>query len=143
MFCIICDEKSKKDSVFCESCGKPENVNCTVRIVAHMEDAERKAWDSLARYKFQMFGYWAAIWVHLNRIGKFKKPNPWRTLVKFSKQQISPSPRSLSKIVACRNCLGFLNVDEASECDFCDWIGHEACESSHNCQDDPTKKDDL
>lgn len=43
--------------------------------------AERKAWDSLARYKFQMFGYWAAIWVHLNRIGNFRRKNPWKRLV--------------------------------------------------------------
>ena len=28
-----------------------------------INDAERKAWDALARYKFWMFGYWAAIWV--------------------------------------------------------------------------------
>jgi len=48
--------------------------------------AERKAWDSLRRYKFQMFGYWAAIWVHLNRIGRFKKPNPWRSLVRSARE---------------------------------------------------------
>jgi hypothetical protein len=50
--------------------------------LAHELDvAERKAWESLARYKFQMFGYWAAIWVHLNRIGGFKRRNPWAALV--------------------------------------------------------------
>ena len=50
--------------------------------LAHELDvAEAKAWDSLAKYKFQMFGYWAAIWVHLNRIGGFKRPNPWKGLV--------------------------------------------------------------
>ena len=43
--------------------------------------AERRAWDSLARYKFQMFGYWAAIWVHLNRIGGFGRANPFASLV--------------------------------------------------------------
>lgn len=32
-----------------------------------MREAERKAIDSLARYKFLMFGYWAGVWVHLNR----------------------------------------------------------------------------
>ncbi|MNE18065.1 hypothetical protein D3C87_1991990 [compost metagenome] len=51
--------------------------------LAHELDvAEAKAWDSLARYKFQMFGYWAAIWVHLNRIGGFKRANPWTGLVR-------------------------------------------------------------
>jgi hypothetical protein len=50
-------------------------------LEAHLNEAETKAWDSLARYKFQMFGYWAAIWVHLNRIGHFKRKNPFRGLV--------------------------------------------------------------
>lgn len=52
------------------------------RLLNSLEEAEIKAWDSLARYKFQMFGYWAAIWVHLNRIGDFQKPNPFSRLVK-------------------------------------------------------------
>ena len=56
-------------------------------LIRHLEEAETKAWDSLARYKFQMFGYWAAIWVHLNKIGGFKRPNPWRELVKQAKSQ--------------------------------------------------------
>lgn len=48
--------------------------------------AERKAWDALARYKFWMFGYWAGVWVHLNRISGQKRPNPWAELVKRAKQ---------------------------------------------------------
>ena len=52
-----------------------------VAILRAMEEAERKAWDSLARYKFYMFGYWVAAWVQLNHVGGFKKPNPWRDLV--------------------------------------------------------------
>ncbi len=44
--------------------------------------AERKAWDSLARYKFQMFGYWAAIWVHMNRMCAEKKASPFAHLVR-------------------------------------------------------------
>ncbi|HLH92044.1 MAG TPA: hypothetical protein VKX28_26730 [Xanthobacteraceae bacterium] len=51
--------------------------------------AERKAWDALARYKFQMFGYWAAIWVHLNRVGGFKRPNPWKKLVHAARKEAS------------------------------------------------------
>ena len=54
-------------------------------LLAELEEAERKAWNSLARYKFQMFGYWAAIWIHLNRVGGFKRPNPWSELVKFAR----------------------------------------------------------
>jgi hypothetical protein len=56
-------------------------------LLAELNEAERKAWQSLARYKFQMFGYWAAIWVHLNRVGKFKRPSPWGGLVKEARRR--------------------------------------------------------
>ena len=46
-----------------------------------MNQAEEKAIDALGRYKFQMFGYWAAIWVHLNRINGGARPNPFKALV--------------------------------------------------------------
>lgn len=52
------------------------------KLEAELAEAEKKAWDSLARYKFQMFGYWAAIWVHVNRMGGFKRQNPFSKLVK-------------------------------------------------------------
>ena len=51
------------------------------RLLHELKEAERKAWDSLAGYKFVMFGYWAAIWVHTNRAGCFGHPNPFRQLV--------------------------------------------------------------
>lgn len=66
-------------------------------LSAELDEAEAKAWDALGRYKFQMFGYWAAIWVHLNRIGGFKRPNPWKGLVmdarKVSRRPASPKER--------------------------------------------------
>ena len=49
-------------------------------------DAIENAIDSLARYKFMMFGYWAAIWVHLNQIDDKKEPNPFRDLVKLARE---------------------------------------------------------
>jgi len=52
------------------------------KIAAELLEAETKAWDALARYKFQMFGYWAAIWVHLNRLEGKRRPNPFKGLVK-------------------------------------------------------------
>ena len=55
------------------------------RLAAELDEAESKAWASLRRYKFQMFGYWAAIWVHLNLIGGFRRPNPWRGLVEYAR----------------------------------------------------------
>ena len=64
--------------------GDPDALGS--RLTAELHEAEAKAWDSLARYKFQMFGYWAAIWVHLNRLGGFNKPNPWSGLVKEARK---------------------------------------------------------
>ncbi len=51
-------------------------------------EAESKAWEALARYKFHMFGYWAAIWVHLNKISGGKRPNPWKKLVGIAKKEV-------------------------------------------------------
>lgn len=50
-------------------------------LIAEREEARVKAIDSLARYKFAMFGYWAGIWVHLNRLVGDKQPNPFKHLV--------------------------------------------------------------
>ena len=68
----------------------PEDLHHHLR--REMDEAERKAWQSLARYKFQMFGYWAAIWVHLNRIGGFKKRNPFRPAVDLAKAHTGRPP---------------------------------------------------
>ncbi len=50
-------------------------------LADEIANAEAKAIDSLARYKFAMFGYWAGIWVHLNRVEGLKRPSPFRALV--------------------------------------------------------------
>ncbi len=56
---------------------------------AEREQAEAKAWKALAGYKFMMFGYWAAVWVHLNtvcsRSGGARHPSPFTALVKFAR----------------------------------------------------------
>ncbi len=51
------------------------------KLDVEIQEAADKAIDSLARYKFAMFGYWAGIWVHLNRIEGRKRENPFRFLV--------------------------------------------------------------
>jgi hypothetical protein len=56
-------------------------------LTQELDEAERKAFDSLARYKFMMFGYWAGIWVHLNRISGRRRPNPFRDLVALAKNR--------------------------------------------------------
>ena len=62
-------------------------------LVFELSEAERKAWDSLSRYKFVMFGYWAGIWVHLNRISGLKLPNPWAGLVKHARVVVLSAER--------------------------------------------------
>lgn len=52
---------------------------------ADILEAELKAIDSLSRYKFAMFGYWAGIWVHLNRISGEKRANPFKPLVETAR----------------------------------------------------------
>ena len=59
-------------------------VTIKARLERDLDEAERKAHRNLARYKFQQFGYWAAIWVHLNRVGQFQRPNPFVDYVKLA-----------------------------------------------------------
>lgn len=56
-------------------------MNVAVDLEHELDIAEIKAWAALADYKFMMFGYWCAIWVHINRMGGFQKPNPFKPLV--------------------------------------------------------------
>lgn len=58
-------------------------------VLGQMREAEYKAWESLSGYKFVMFGYWAGVWVHLNRIGGWAFPNPWVSLVRIARAQIA------------------------------------------------------
>jgi hypothetical protein len=51
------------------------------------KEAYETAIDSLSRYKFMMFGYWSAIWVHLNQLDPNKEPNPFRSLVDTARRQ--------------------------------------------------------
>jgi len=68
-------------------------------LEAELYQAEINAWRSLAHYKFMMFGYWAAIWVHLNRIGNFNHPNPFLPLVGLSKSIIKDKIKQASNLL--------------------------------------------
>ena len=57
------------------------------QLEQELNEAEKKAHDNLARYKFHNFGYWAAIWVHINRIGRFHRPNPFIDYVRLARQK--------------------------------------------------------
>ena len=57
-----------------------------------------KAIDSLARYKFEMFGYWSSSWVKFNQLlpVRHRQANPFRDLVKLAREMReagkSPNP---------------------------------------------------
>lgn len=64
---------------------------CT-RVMAARDDAEKRAWDALARYKFWMFGYWSAKWVTLNGLlagDMQKRENPFASLVKAARERVA------------------------------------------------------
>jgi hypothetical protein len=70
---------------------KPRNIaQDLIKVRERIEDekteAMQKAIDALARYKFMMFGYWAAVWVHLNKMSEYKEPNPFVGLVRQAKE---------------------------------------------------------
>ena len=46
-----------------------------------------KAIDSLGRYKFEMFGYWASAWVKYNQLmpKQYKQGNPFKEFVKLAR----------------------------------------------------------
>jgi hypothetical protein len=68
----------------------PQPARDIVALLCHDRAiAAYKAWDSLARYKFQMFGYWAAIWVHLNRVIGDRQPNPFKNLVVIAADEVT------------------------------------------------------
>lgn len=54
-----------------------------------LNEAEDKAWQSLAKEKFIVAGYWMEMWEHLNRIGEFNKPNPFKPLVNLANSMVS------------------------------------------------------
>ena len=58
-------------------------------LEADLAAAERKAWESLARYKFWMFGYHAADWVKISRRLGGKRPNPFKALVQAAREQLA------------------------------------------------------
>lgn len=67
------------------NCDVPQEHAMVGHLLQEREEARVKAIDSLARYKFAMFGYWAGIWVHLNRLVGDKQPNPFKHLVQAAR----------------------------------------------------------
>lgn len=58
-----------------------DGIDVAKRVIDERDEAEVNALAALGRYKFVMFGYWAGIWVHLNRLIGDGRANPFRELV--------------------------------------------------------------
>lgn len=79
------------------------------KLLAEMAEAEKKAIDAMARYKFWTFAYNAAWWVKLNRLAGAKKPNPFAFLVKAAREKVAAeryqdaitgaNPRATAKLI--------------------------------------------
>lgn len=67
-----------------------DSIACWNKELNH---AESQAFAALSRYKFIMFGYWAALWVHLNRISNLRRPNPFKELVSLARGISKPIDR--------------------------------------------------
>ena len=55
-------------------------------LLRELDQAEADAWKNLGRYKFWMFGYFAARWVYLNRISGARRANPFKRLVLLARE---------------------------------------------------------
>ena len=55
------------------------------RLSADKKVAYKKAIDSLSKYNVVMFGYWAGVWAHLNKIDQTNEPNPFKDFVKLAR----------------------------------------------------------
>ena len=59
-------------------------------LVKAVEDAERKAWQSLKDLRFQEFGHWAEIWATLVRVSGETRRNPFGTVAALGRRRYKP-----------------------------------------------------
>ena len=83
-------------------------------IFASMLEAEIKAWEALAGYKFWMFGYHAARWVNYNSLlpKGIRLRSPFTQLVKFGR---SEAERRQEQLPTLERQLALLSPPEKSE----------------------------
>lgn len=58
------------------------------KIRAQMQDAERKAWEALAGYKFWMFGYHAGRWINYKNLLGTQERSPFSSLVAVARRRL-------------------------------------------------------
>ncbi len=68
--------------------GYTHAAECLANCLEARDDAEVKAWDSLGRYKFEMFGYWANSWVKFNQAlpKLLRSGNPFKRAVDLARE---------------------------------------------------------
>ncbi len=64
-------------------------VSLEAEIERKKERAKTKAITNLGRYKFMNFGYWAAVWIHLNQLSGKKTPNPFKDFVDLARLKMT------------------------------------------------------
>jgi len=77
-----------------------EKKDLEISISNAMADAYLKAFDSLGRYKFLMFGYWAGQWVKLNSLLPHPQPNPFAGLVIFARERPDLKKLDIPEIIS-------------------------------------------
>ncbi|MCK5316909.1 MAG: hypothetical protein KAJ55_03295 [Anaerolineales bacterium] len=65
------------------------DVRMDSEIEKKKEEAKQKAITNLGRYKFMNFGYWAAVWIHLNQLSGKKDPSPFKDFVDLARQKMT------------------------------------------------------
>ena len=65
------------------------NMSLEAEIERKKEEARVKAITNLGRYKFMNFGYWAAVWIHLNQLSGKKTPSPFKDFVDLARQKMT------------------------------------------------------
>lgn len=76
------------DDTLPRSLGSLDAAECLANVIQARDEAEVKAWDSLARYKFEMFGYWASSWVKFNQAlpKLLRAGNPFKRAVVLARE---------------------------------------------------------
>ena len=52
----------------------------------YRDEAKKKAYDFLSGGRFYMFGYWASVWMQMNKLSRIRKVNPFLGLIDLAKK---------------------------------------------------------
>lgn len=63
------------------------------RILREMEQAERKAWEALGKFRFAEFGHYASLWASLHRASGARLTNPFSGVAILARQRLNTERR--------------------------------------------------